>query len=1643
MNQSLDPIAASEAITSAYRRYLGSLLPLREGVLADELARQLSTEASVSNGPFVEMTPPFVHGLSLQDLVDEGVLSRGIEGVFSSHLPGHRPLYRHQEQAIRKAVEGRNLIIATGTGSGKTESFLVPILDGLVREREAGTLGAGVRALLLYPMNALANDQLSRLREVLADTPDITFGRYTGETPQKPADALEKYRERHGHDPLPNEVLSRAEMQDDPPHILLTNYAMLEYLLLRPRDIALFEGDHGGNWRFVVVDEAHVYDGIKGAEIAMLLRRLRERVARNQQIQFLASSATVGTDSARVAAFGQSLFGAPFEWTDSDSGHRDVVSATRRELPSGDAWGPLSAETLDDLVREDDPARWLEQHGSGAFEDERSMRTLQQRLATGPQSLSELARAVYPESSTPDRERALVNLIATGHRVRGSGGAPVLSARYHLFVSAIEGAFACMSAAGPHVRFSRHEECPECAAPMFELAACKRCGQLHFPGQIVRNNGFEIFSPKTKSAGATHWVLLGDHAVPADEDDDAHEGVPSSEETLEASLCMACGVLGGKGSTRCGSCGAGLLRNVQRIDGHRDLTSCGACGGRSARQIRRLMSGADATSAVIASALYAKVPTDPAVTHPGDGRRLLMFSDSRQQAAFAAPYLQNTYGSLLQRALIVRALQASGGDDLTTSDLAQITRIEATKAGVFGHEVSNFSKRTTVALWIHRELIEGDERTSLEGSSIASVRLHRPDTGAPKPLLALGLDADEAWALLEQLVQTLRIQGAVEPVEANADLTSEELAPRNRAVYIREAQSDSKQSTLSWVPSGKGRRNRRVDYLSRVLRDLGSTEDPVELLSHIWEFLKHPKAGPRWLTAANDGRSGIRWRVDPEALRWRTLKEGDEIWRCTVCRRPSTLSVRRVCLTNACEGRLEAETHRRDPGDHYSQTYLTMETSPLRAEEHTAQLSADTASKIQEEFLDGAVNVLSCSTTFEMGVDVGELQSVFLRNVPPTTANYVQRAGRAGRRTESAALVVTFAQMRSHDQSMFQRPENMISGTMRAPVVVDDNSRVDRRHAHSIVLAAFLRELYDRDRREFPDVDSFYGGSEPTGETLLKNYLRSLPPGVIRAVHEVLPESVHGDVGLNDDSWVRALEDLVGLAGEEHRSDIEHFREKLIDEAKAERFTVAAALKRVVKTLEGRQLFAYFSRRNVLPKYGFPVDTVELRVAGDADANAASLDLSRDLSMAINEYAPGGAIVAQGKIIESAGVYRLPQKELVQRHYAICAVCEQLEVSNDLINETCACGAAREGARRAFIKPEFGFVASRTIRKVGTSRPASRWLSRQYLYDEGQVTAESRVNTGLGSIAWRLSVKATMYVINEGVSRSRFMVCDWCGFGVGGHESSARKRSNHTQPQTGRECSGPMRSLALAHDYETDALVLELPGIGSAEQARSILYGLLAGACDVLEIARDDIDGTVLPAKGNALVLFDTVPAGAGLVRRIADELPRVVTAMHVRVNACDCGIETSCYRCLRVYRNQVFHDALRRSFVLDAMSQVELSQESRASNQAGSAELVAVGGEEVLGIDSSWSVMLEGAAGGKGAGDGSLIAPRGVPMPEIGCEVEDGIPVTACWPERKIALNIDLTEEDVRDLEKAGWLILNSGPELADRLSLLFSEKA
>ncbi len=320
----MNPIITSNAIIDTYFRYIMTRFPL--GKSDPEIRKQFKNllyssqgKSRIIKGPILEITPPYKKGYSLMELSKKIPIWQPLVNHFTKtgNYPVERPLFLHQEKALIESLDN-NIIVSTGTGSGKTECFLFPILRFCLKNP-----GEGVRAILVYPLNALVEDQIRRLGQYLKDT-NITFGKYTGQTPKtlKEADNKSKLCSNH--------LICRKEMRSKPPNILITNYAMLEYMLLRPGDSPIIDKGDENSFKFIVLDEAHTYSGAQGTEVAYLLKRLMHRVKRNaSDIRCIATSATLGSGkdaSDKTVTFAKRLFGAVFS--------RNYIIRGEKQLPS-------------------------------------------------------------------------------------------------------------------------------------------------------------------------------------------------------------------------------------------------------------------------------------------------------------------------------------------------------------------------------------------------------------------------------------------------------------------------------------------------------------------------------------------------------------------------------------------------------------------------------------------------------------------------------------------------------------------------------------------------------------------------------------------------------------------------------------------------------------------------------------------------------------------------------------------------------------------------------------------------------------------------------------------------------------------------------------------------------------------------------------------------------------------------------------------------------------------------------------------------------------------------------------------------------------------------------------------------------------
>ena len=1492
MASNFDPIAASESIIQSVENYLRSTFNPRREVVSKEYLNAISASRltnELGGSLFRQIRRKFAQGESLASFASRKAINPRLVGAMSN-TP-----YSHQSRALELTTsKNRNVVVATGTGSGKTESFLLPIINSLLNESDSNQLTPGVRAIIVYPMNALAADQLGRIRETLTNFPEITFGRFVGPTKPTKAEALRE----NDNKPFPlNERASREEILASPPHILITNYSMLERLLLLPKWAGVFTG----SLKWIVMDEVHSYDGTKGIEISLLLRRLKARTASSSGVQCIAASATLGdgstADILRASNFASTLFGEKFEPSD----------------------------------------------------------------------------VILPEYSNDSPEEPLIDVLESSNASSIERFRAEDDGVYHLFVKNPGGAFICLSTSHPsgkpRMRLQQRKWCPECkeTSRLIEIGACRSCGIEYL---IAKQVGGELLPVDEFDEAARYYRLVNadlpdwpieEREIRSDALDEADDdqGDDSTPITVQSNwYCSLCSTL--NSSKKCRRCSSDLVIEVTEEltigkNGKLNCNRCNSSGGRSAfGAVIRPVSGVDALTSVIATSLYEHLPVDTEKSFKSGGRRkLLAFSDNRQDAAYFAPYLEDSYFDILRRRVIFESLLRLENSEIQSPPF-MMKDVAATVQKFFREVNEEDGDSIWPWTWLRGELVSVDSQQSLSGTGL--MRWFVPEsklTNSLGLLTSLGLTADDSLSLANALLESAAYDGAVE-LPDGVDAADPIFAPKETLKKLYKIGKRPSNSAVAWT-SESSQGNKRTSMIKRSF-DVDKVR-AEEILNLIWESLladqvfKDEGAGLKSLT-------NKIWRI--EALNSLSAKQHY----CPVCRRVSWWKLPgNICVQKNCVGVVISKETTLD--SHYKNLYMTLPISSLRASEHTAQWTPEKAEQIQNEFIDGHVNVLSCSTTFEMGVDIGEVVAVLCRNVPPTPANYVQRAGRAGRRSGDKALVVTFTRKRSHDAQFAADPKRLIQGHVPVPIINLENYDLVRRHIYALALSEYLR------LKNLPGdkVISFFGltdeGYVPSIDFI--EWLRTRPDSVKLNIEKLgLPNNTLTRLGINDWSWVELLSTADGndrgawlksieeMFNSEDKA-LEEWINELIRELSAptsqskktsDRLTQAITVR---ENLKNRQLVELLANGGILPKYGFPVDVATLTPGykSQQSGRGVGLELSRDLSLALTEYSPGSQVVAGGKLLTSEGVKKPSHIDFGSLRW-ISITCDSCgwffhkrapfsDVPDGSLPTSCGnCGIdIPQDKKRHFIEPRFGFIASIDTKSAGSkSRPRKLASAKTYLSTASGDDANWQILQG--GLAKSVSRDARLLTL----SNSSYWFCSTCGFAKPVPSRTARASAptaKHTDPRREQDCTStrPLVRTTFGHEYVTDVLRMKfnletLPKcicgdplcLGALESAAA---AIVSGAVRTLGVASFDLNSAVNSKdrfNEHRLMIFDTTPGGAGLAQALNERLEEVLdAALRLASNCQDCTADSSCYSCIRTYGNQWRHEHLTRQSARDVLT--------------------------------------------------------------------------------------------------------------------------
>lgn len=1579
-------------------------------------------------------------------------------------FPGERRPFTHQLAAWRAALEERkSVLVSSGTGSGKTESFLFPILSDLSREL-GGRPATGVRALFIYPLNALIRSQRERLAAWTEPFDgNIRFCLYNGRLePTLPPQARAQYSAA--------EVPDRQELHRSPPQLLITNTTMLEYMLVRHEDAPILNASRG-NLRWIVIDEAHSYMGTQAAELALQLRRTMQGFGVTpDQVQIIATSATIGDDShasnEALKRFLADLSGTSIERVAVVRGRR-LVPALGSNAVSGD--GP----SIDGLEAEHDAGR-LFSLLSGC----RRALDLRTFLADRPRSLAEIAMRLGVDAAEAARwvDVASSGVAADGVLPRGQD-ARFLPLRAHIMQQTVEGAWACINrdcpgrasqelnddwAFGP-VFLKERGACEHCQSKLLPLRLCVQCGAESLDARAVTRDGRTFLA----GDGEREDEFLCD--VDGGEPDEAGENVQANAVAAPATdsayivLPRRYDLADDAVETMQIDCQSGEAygENWQGellVADRAHLDQCPACGGdwRSARGRREVRVSGPFTLGTVIPELLRAAPPDPDVGKGPNvllqGRRLLAFTDSRQGTARGAVRLYDRSLREFVRSAVPHALaearsrgeSAAQRDDLakdkedyaallaSTKDEAQRQRwaakladVEAKLAPTQGRmfwrqmaahlagrvelqhiaryfsEVANLFGQPLEAAdqLLIRELYRRPKRlNSLETLGMAELRYPRlARLTAPPSWRAIG-GSDEAWRDFLTIVLNTQIRenAAVDISDDSARWIGAPLMAKR--LYRHRDQVPNPQAgdwgprmrPLLWPAPLVARRPPRHRLHRLVIAafnlDPSDRETLASLNAICDDAFSQLTSGPQPVLHADVDGYFLR-------LQDQEIAEPARLWLCPVTHRLLSTTLKgitpylpgiggkhsdampvelpRIPFAHWREGNDEWPMPRRRAwldeqpavaelrrtgvwNDALDLAFLGADFFAVR--EHSAQIGAATLERITEAFKAGELNVLNCSTTMEMGVDIGGLSVVAMTNPPPLAANYLQRAGRAGRRGETRALAYTLCRPEPRAQALFDQPGAFLSQVTRVPRVSLESALIVQRHVNAWLLGHFLH-LNETPSGGRLTAGFFFGASDNTTLADAPNS-RVTSPGMqladtlrTQALGEGEKQALAMIVKGSPPMAGRSPEELAYAAGDALAAVMGAWWDEYVPLLQERDAATGAVARRAIdlrlKYLRDHTLLSFLATQGFLPTRGFPTHVRELVLPnaqrGEAGDKNRDSGLSRPMAIALREYQPGVDVVVNGAKYRVGGVtlnWKRPAtaddgRSLQNfRWFARCNRCGTASEESHRLEACRECGETGTALQRIeYLEPAGFAVGAECKPSDEVSLPAYRSLDPPAFAVPAPWV---QLPGGLGRV--RAAADSEVFHVARGEHGSGFAVCLQCGRAESAlaEPTAVALPARHLRLRSGGWCESEnnpwsiKRVGALGTRELSDVLELQLvdaDGLPLADEATAVSVAVLLrnAAAERLGIEPDELGFAAQRAlhgnqPGFSIVLFDRASGGAGYATKVIDDVAPLMRRV-AELARCGKECERACTHCMLSHDTKDVGEKLDRCKVVDLLS--------------------------------------------------------------------------------------------------------------------------
>lgn len=1578
--------------------------------------------------PLLQLNPAFEPGRSIDELVQQNILHPDCSRIFRAKEHDNDfgralRLHLHQDQAIQIANQDRPYVLTTGTGSGKSLSYIIPIVNHVLRR---GT-GRGIQAIVVYPMNALANSQQEELDKFLkrgfgGGNPLVSYHRYTGQEKQDARDAIQR----------------------NPPDIILTNYVMLEMILTRLDERAMVEKANG--LKFLVFDELHTYRGRQGADVSMLIRRCRDAFG-SAGMLCVGTSATMASEGTSVqqtqlvASVASRIFGQHIR-------NEDVIGETLKpNADEQDFESPVLKKSLNRIVAEgsappdsfekfskDPLAAWIESRfGIRIEEGTGKLRRQMPRALTGCGSAAE-ELALLTQTTEDQSAGVIRKWLEAGSDLRHpETHFPFFAFRLHQFIT--RGDTVWSSLEGPDQRsllLRGQKFVPgDRSKLLFPLVFCRSCGQEYYrvqrsqAGFVERREDFNVISDARIQSG--YLYVSEENPWPDDEQDkinrvpedwiEEHRGQKRIRRTMpvpEAIRVTPEGIIGHQGIEAaflnapfrfCLNPNCGVAYNARQRSDAGKLATIGTDGRSTA-------------TSVLALSTILKLRSDPSLKNRPEAQKLLSFTDNRQDASLQAGHFNDFVEVSLVRAALYRAMTRVGDKGLRYDDL--VHHVEAAidlALEYYGNdaelrgaalEETRRALRSVLAYFLYRDLQRGWRITSpnLEQCGLLAI-----DYISVKDLAA----DQKFWS--DPLTNTVtKAKETCHPALINA-------TPEQREHLVLVLLSHLRRSLIIKEDSLASNYQERISEQSRQrLCEPWVIDDPKDMIKSgvAWPRSKQDDGFPGDIFLSPQSNFGLFLRrvgILPGPLTsddsriiiedifkrlrpWGLVEEvRSPLAGTTICgyQVPSS-----VMIWKAGDGTRPAVDHLRmtqtsaaedQTNQYFIQLYKTFAErgAGLEAREHTAQVQGDVREEREKRFRSGELDILFCSPTMELGVDISQLNVVNMRNVPPTPANYAQRSGRAGR-SGQAAFVYTYCSGYSpHDQYYFKRPDRMVAGSVAAPRIDLHNQDLIRSHVHAVWLAEANFKL----GRTLSDILVV---SEDDLTLPIRSDIRErLEDARIRGKTLVRAQTLLNSIGqdLREAHWFRDgwLEDILRRIPQEFDAACERWRSlyraavqqrilqnKIIgdhsrtqnDRDRAKRLRAQAEdqinlLTDSQSAFEGDfYSYRYFASEGFLPGYNFPRLPLSAFIPARRGRQGRNEYLSRPRFLAISEFGPRAVIYHEGARYRVNKVnlsFDENTQELTEYTMKVCSSCGYGHlISSGAGDDTCS--SCQNPLRASDEIREMVRLQNVTVKRVEqiTSDEEERQrvgyeIQTTYRFSDIGGTADVRlaeVKVGDELFATvRYGDAAQIWRINLGWRRRKNPNQRGFHLDVERGYWATNKEADEADPED--PLSNRIKEVIPYVEDHRNVLTIKFTSAYDTKIMASLQAAFKQAIQQIFQLEPGELAAEALPKRDDRQLLFfyESAEGGAGVLRNLLDPgvFARIAeTALEIchydpqtgedTSKLPDSGVqcEAACYDCLLEYGNQMDHDLIDRTAILPILT--SLLQSVTVSSSTGATRL-------------------------------------------------------------------------------------------------------